>query len=312
MNGQNIGSITPYNPRKQPGVYGAPSFFNGNPTASGTNNFNHNGSANTAATTSTGTAVSQDFNFPLSSPLTSAGNNHRPFSLNSTSASPPEWSQTSFSSLRTTLSEVEAYYNSSVSGCVTSDLVRIASGTAAYAYFQPNGMAPQGNFGTAQIGKLALVNLLRSFMTLGQATPTAAAVPQVPLVTVSSPAVTDEFDAPSSITVVWASTWTRWDGQKYTSAYSSYSGPALTYNLKVSMDGGSTWQFINASGTKISSPAAKAGVLNASYAVTSPINWNVSSSATYPQGNYVLRVEAFRNGRGLHYSHHERDVFIKR
>jgi hypothetical protein len=173
-------------------------------------------------------------------------------------------------------------------------------------------MAPQGSFGSAEIGKLALTNLLRGFMTLGLPATSSSSIPQVPLVSISTPAVTDEFSNPTTISVVWASTWTRWDSQPYTASYTSaYAGPTLSYNLKVSKDGGTTWSFINSAGVTVSLPVARAGVYNSAYAVTSPIPWDVSSVSSYPQANYLLMVEAYES-RALHRSYHQRQVFIKR
>ena len=300
-------AVLSYGPRKEPGTFGAPSFFNDTTgTSSSHTNFNHSSPSNTADLTVAGSAVSQDFNFPLPSPLTSVSNNHRPFSQTDASAAPTEWDQASYYTQRATETIVETYYDSSNSGMNTSVLLNFTQGSQ-YGYFQPTGVAPQGTFGTAEIGKLALINVIRGFLTAGVSTTTAANIPQVPLVSISSPAITDEFNSPTSITIIWGSTWTRWDGQNYTSAYSgSYSGPTLTYNVKYTSDAGSHWYFLN------TNVPAKEGLLNNSYAVTSPVVWNVSDPAAFPQGNYDVEVEAYRNTRALHYSYHRRQVFIKR
>ncbi len=305
------GAVLSYTPRKQAGVDGAPSFYNGNASGSGSNTVNHGSSANTATLTAIGTTVSQDFNFPLVSPLTDPSL-HRYFSLTDSNYSPLEWSQPAYTAQRSTMSIVETYYDSSNAGYTTSSLVQMRS-LGQYAYFQINGMSPQGDFGSAQIGKLALTNVLRGFMTLGLAFPAAtAAVPQIPLVSISSPAITDEFNAPTTINVVWSSTWTRWDSLPYTAAYATvtYSGPSLTYNLKYSPNGGSNWYFIDSSGNA-TLVAAKTGVPNSAYNVTPPLTWQVPA-ATFPQGNYLLMVEAYRSGRNLHYAYHQRRVFIRR
>jgi hypothetical protein len=209
------------------------------------------------------------------------------------------------------MSIMETYYDSSNSGYTTSSLIQMRN-TGQYAYFQINGMSPQTDFGSAQIGKLSLTNVLRGFMTLGLATPSAAAIPQIPLVSISSPAITDEFNNPTTINVVWSSTWTRWDGLPYTSVYATttYTPPALTYNLKYSPNGGSTWYYINAAGNATTT-TGKLGVPNAGYNVTSPLTWNVPA-ATFPQANYLIVIEAYRSNRSLHYAYHQRRVFIKR
>ena len=300
-------AVLGYAPRKQPGHYGSPAFFDGNMTGSGNQNFNHNSSASNVATiTAAGNEISQDFNFILPSPLNATSSaQHRPFSLNSTAFTTDEWSQSSYSLQRSTLSFAETYYDSDASS-TTSALIRIAQ-AGQYGYFQPTGVATQGTFGTSQIGKLALVNVLRGFLAMGAPAVAAGNIPQVPLVSISTPAVTDEFNSPTSINIVWSSTWTRWDGQKYTSAYgATYAGSALTYNVKFTPDGGSHWYFINTTQTAVP------GNLDTTKAVSPPLVWNVSNPAAFPQGNYDIRVEAYRSGRGLHFSYHQRRVYIRR
>ncbi len=145
---------------KEPGPNGCGSFFNGQVSGNSGSYFSHSSQSNTATLTSTGTAVSQDFNFPLEPTLTSdpSTNLHRTFRLDETNSGsgpglPNERGESSYVALRSTISVMETYYDSSNSSYYTSSLIRIAQG-GMYAYFQPNGMAPQGNFGTAQIGKL--------------------------------------------------------------------------------------------------------------------------------------------------------------
>jgi type II secretory pathway pseudopilin PulG len=124
MYSQNLDTVFPnISPMKQPGPNGSGSFFNGQPSGAPTAYFNHAGPSNTATLTSSGTAVSQDFNFPLPSPLTSSGNNHRPFLINQTGTAPAERNQSSYVAQRSTISYVETYYDSSNAGYATSALI---------------------------------------------------------------------------------------------------------------------------------------------------------------------------------------------
>lgn len=280
---------------------GCASFFNGNASGGNSNWFMHNSGASGNATLQTGgSTMAADFSFPLVPTIASP----RPFQLASTSSEPPEWDETAYQNLRTTLSTRELWYKRTGITEDSSAFVRVTYGGQAGGAVM-NGLDPQDDFGAAQISKLCVVGMLRGFMLSGEPAVTVGNVPQVPLVTISSPAVTDEFTNPSSINVTWTTAWTRWDGQPYTTGYGGYTPPAVMYNLKVSFDNGRTWVY---AGTTV---PAKAGVPSNSYPVTTPYTWSVPAG-TYPTGNYVIRLECYRTGRGLHYSQHQRRVFIRR
>lgn len=280
---------------------GCATFFNGNSTGGNSNWFMHNpGNAGDATLQTGGSTMAADYSFPLVPTIYSP----RPFQLNSTADEPPEWDETVYQNLRTTLSTRELWYKR---GSITEDssaFVRVTYGAQAGGVVM-NGLEPQDDFGAAQISKLCVVGMLRGFMLSGEPSVTVSNVPQVPLVTISSPTVTDEFTNPSSINVTWTTAWTRWDGQPYTSNYAGHTPPSVMYNLKVSFDNGQTWVF---AGTGVT---AKAGVPNSTYAVTTPYTWS-TPSFTYPSGNYVIRLECYRTGRSQHYSQHQRRVFIRR
>lgn len=294
-----------YNPYKQPGTYGSSSFFNGNPSGnSGTAYFSHDGNdSNTGAISTVGTEVSQDFNFPLLNTLTAS----RPFRLDHSSSDrrPPEWTEPEYSSQRTTTSFLEYYYNATQgSSHRSSALVRMVLGSLV-GYVEVNGLSTQASFGTAQIGKLSVLNLIRAFMTAGNPAITTGRIMQLPLLTITSPTVTDEFDNPSTVNVAWDIAWTRWDNRLYTSAYSAGFSESATmiYNAKYSNDNGRTWYFVN------DGVLTAAGTVDASHAVVTPLTWNVSGLA---RGTYILRVEAFRSGYPLHYSYQQRQIYVMR
>ncbi len=294
----------PFDPRKQPGPMGASSFVNGNVSGnSAASYFSHDSNAsNTGTLSSTGTTVAQDFNFPLLASMSAA----RPFRLDHNSADrrPPEWSDPIYSGIRTTTSFLENYYNASQSSSHNSSaLVRLVLGGNA-AHIEVNGLSPQVDFGTAQIGKLSVINLLRGFMVSGAPTLASRTI-QLPMVSISSPAVTDQFTNPTSITVQWSLTWKRWDGQSYTSAYpATFSETAtLQHNVKYSNDNGKSWYFVQ------DNAVAQAGVLDSAHATSSPISWNVSSMA---RGTYIVRVETYRQGMLQHYTYHQRQIYIMR
>lgn len=292
---------------------GSSSFFNGNPSGNDSSWFNHQyRDGNGATLTVIGSTVAADFNFPLLNSMTAS----RPFLLNMTDTSrrPDEWNLAPYnvtsgaSRARTTLTTFETWYETDGYNATedSSALLRFHLGAGTrVGNVVMNGLSPTGSFGNSQIAKLCLTNQLRAFMTLGSPAATQGAIAQLPLVAITSPTVSAELPLNvSDINVTWSTTWTRWDGAAYTSAYAGYaSPPGMGYNLKYSVDNGQTWRFVNTGLT------AEEGVYSAANAVTSPVTWNVSA---FGAGTYIIRVEGYRNGLPLHYSHHQRRVYIRR
>jgi prepilin-type N-terminal cleavage/methylation domain-containing protein len=290
---------------------GAASFFNGNPSGNNASWFTHQyRDSNTATLEPAGSVMAGDFNFPLV-PSTRAD---RPFLLNNTDTGrrPPEWSSVDFPTLRTTLSTREVWYEpGGFSGSEdSSSFIRmtcaVSPGNAGGVVM--NGLSPQDTEGSVKLAKQCVIGLVRGFMLSGEPGVVDAPVPQVPLVNISSPTVTDEFSNPTAINVTWSAPWTRWDSQSYTSAYPAgyVGGSTLYYNVKYSKDNGRTWFLANTT-TQVS-----AGVFDvASAQIGTSLSWSVPS-ASFPTGNYLVRVEVYRSGRQQHYSFHSRRVFIRR
>jgi prepilin-type N-terminal cleavage/methylation domain-containing protein len=299
-----------YQPVKITGEKSCASIVNGNPTASGNTYFNHEyRDSDTAPITSTGTTVGGVFNFPLPTPI----NASRPFTLSYSGASrlPPEWNDTAYSGQRTQTSFLENYFEKSSGWSPSTDydssaLMTVTLGTDR-AYFIMNGLSPQANFGANQIGKFCVVNLLRGFMRAGAPANTVGNITQLPLVNISSPTITDEFTNPASIDVVWSTAWSRWDGNLYTEQYAAgfTSTATLTYNVKYTDDNGQSWYFVQ-NGASTESGVKATGF---PFEAMTPLVWDVS---TLPEGNYILRVEAYRDDVPLHYAQHQRQVYIKR
>ena len=100
-----------------------------------------------------------------------------------------------------------------------------------------------------------------------------------------------------------------------------YEPVSLIYNLKYSKDTGKTWYFMQGD-----QPTVK-GVLDTTNGHPMTVtganaitwyNWDVSNSANFPQGDYLMRVEAYRMNQntnqvyGQHYSYHAVDITINR
>jgi len=272
-----------------------------------------------------GTTMAQDMNLPLPSTMTV----NRPFTLDAddNEALPAEWASPEYA-VRTKTKIMEVYYehDDNPTEYDTSGLIQVSFPPGAplnAAYFIINGILPQTNVqtvssaGAALMSRLAMGPLMRGFLSAGNPNidpllgPYLLRVPQVPLVQVSSPTAFDQFGpATSSIQVEWGVQWKRWDFQDYTEAYSAFteadiSAPALPLEFGVlySDDRGASWKCANGgsatAGEKSCGPDA------------SPFSWNVSNQSTFPTGTYILRVEAYRQDRDMHYAYHNVDVHIK-
>jgi prepilin-type N-terminal cleavage/methylation domain-containing protein len=307
----NIFSNYAYYPTKRTAESGSASFFNGSPTPSSSQSLTHDSGSSNGNLTSTGITISQDFNFPLTTPLinqSTTQSDERPFQLTGTYLG-PEWSDSVYSSQRTTTNLYEVYYdyNGSLTD-VMSGMVRMSSGTQV-ATFDINGVANQSNFGTFEIGKLIMIGMTRAYMQAGNPTITTGSVTPVPLVSVSSPAVGDQYTDPSTIPVSWSIKWIRWDGNAYTSMYpANYTNAtSLVVNIKYSNNTGKNWYFVQDGQPAILGTADIPHDLSS----TSSYSWNISS---FPAGDYLVQVETYRQPQNypLHYTYQQREFYVIR
>lgn len=311
---------------------GCAAFLNG--ISSGSKFFQHDGGPNnTQNATIQQLAVNLQplFTIPLTNPVSCT----RPWCIDygGGNPKPTEWNNTVYSSQRTTLSipsiatpgptpVSRIFYNSDDSNSggtwQGSGVVKLALGSET-AFVVESGLSIQTNIGPTELGEIALMELLRTYMDGGLYS-SSSHIPQVPLVTLTAPKTTTQLIQPASIGVTWAPTWQRWGANPYTEEYApiTYSEPAtlvgLQYNLKYSTNQGSNWYFVQ------DNTSAVTGVYDASHAVTATnYSWDVSDTTQFPQGDYSLRVEAYRENMAvtqmypLHYSFHQEDnLFISR
>ena len=295
-NYSGLASEFTYNPVKRTSYKGCASFINGKPS-SGTGPFNHEYRDNQDANiTTVGQTLSTIFNFPLLSTIKAS----RPFYLNYGSRFPPEWNDSNYSGQRVTTSTVNVYYDSTYysSNYDASAQIKMETSTQA-AYITMNGIDKQTNFGAAQIAKLTLVSMIRGFMDAGLTSITKGRIPQLPKVNITSPDPNGDYTNPGTISVTWDMQWTRWDGQLYTENYpNGFVDPVtVVYNVKYSNDNGNTWKFIQ------DNTSASPGERDTNHdLVVTNYTWIVS---TFPKGTYLIRVEAYRDGRPLHYAYHQ-------
>ena len=140
--------------------------------------------------------------------------------------------------------------------------------------------------------------------------PHASRVRELPRVAITYPNDDVDIDDPPSLNVQWESTWKRWDGLAYTPSYPDgfAEDTTIRYVVLYSRDNGRTWLYM-----KDDQPATE-GVRpdDAAYLQTATsFNWSLPS-AKFPKGNYVIRIEAYRDEVPLHYAFHQYRAFIKR
>lgn len=308
---------------------GCASFLNGNATGSGSSYFGHDGSLNnpppypasySATIMQLGVNLQPIFTIPLASPMLCT----RPWYIGLTGTPPVEWTGTGvYTSQMTTLTVPSIttggvavprnFYQSE-----DTNNSKTWNGSAAIeqtqgnldAYYVISGLAIQANVGTQELGEIALMEMLRTYMDGGlYAAPSH--IVQLPLVTLLHPVPTDTLANPTSISVTWTSAWQRWGANPYTEEYAPISYTAdnsvtINYNLKYNQQG--SWYFVG------TNAPATLGVYDPSQAITATsYNWDVSDTSRFTQGDYDLMVEAYRENYPIHYSYHEQDdLFISR
>ncbi|HVZ80146.1 MAG TPA: type II secretion system protein [bacterium] len=121
-----------------------------------------------------------------------------------------------------------------------------------------------------------------------------------------------------------ANVWFRYPGgtatnaNYYTEEYPNYGSAvtastyaentALVYNLKYSKDTGKTWFYIQDASQAVT---AYQGVYNSAYSISNSLpvtnvvyNWDVSNAAKFPQGDYWVSAEVYRQNIPQHYAYH--------
>jgi hypothetical protein len=173
-----------------------------------------------------------------------------------------------------------------------------------------------GQSGSSFIANWSLLTLIQGFLSAGRYNPGTYAnhVEQIPRVTITSPNAATSLTNPGSVTVGWTREWLRWDGQSYTTAFpAGYAETsALSYAVMYSPDNGATWRY--AQDNTVATPGTRPG--NPSNLISSALaqptyDWS-TPAASFPQGTYLIRVEAYRDNIPMHYAYHQYRAFIRR
>jgi hypothetical protein len=296
----DAGQILTYQPFKRTGPPGSASLFNGK-TSSGSGPFCHEGrDGDTASLTAKGSALASIFNIPLLTTISAS----RPFTLNYGGNYPPEWTNAIYSALRTTLTVKNIFYEAqnNASTYDASAEVKMTQGSD-FCYFAMNGIDRQINFGSSQMGQLALACLIRQNLDAGLES--SGWVSQVPLVDIVKPTLSDEFIDPVSIPIQWSAGWKRWNGSKYTEDYGSAYTESTALVFSVKYYNGTNWYYCS------DNTPALPGVRDYPAHTTENLDmtWDVSSLG---RGNYTIRIECYRRDYPQNYAYKQIQVYINR
>ncbi len=295
---------------------GSTSIFN---VGSSGSTFHHQyADGQTGSLTGDGPQLATNYNFPLP---TTAGIS-RPFGLavGVDGGDPDEFSYTT-EYPRYTASNVVNFYNHA-NGQTGSSLVRLVEPGASprAGLIVVNGIDKTTESGSAFIARYALLTLTHGFLAGGVSG--TGRVKQLPRVQIKSPTIVTELSNPVTVPIQWKVEWKRWDGIKYTTSYSNTFTELesdLAYVLYYSRDGGSTWlNMKDGTAAELEKlPLNGAGVADPAKTVADTItgdeSWTWSTpSAAYPEGTYVIRIEAYRKSEPLHFAYHQEKIYVNR
>jgi type II secretory pathway pseudopilin PulG len=258
-------------------------------------------------------AATTGYNFPLLNPAPNA----RPFSItnNNPGFNPESFLESEYGPMFPAKQEALFYQHSSgVPGSALESLREPTSNKVAFIVV--NGLSPAGATGQSYIAHWSFISLIHSFFQAGLYTDATACpacpyrVRQLPRVSITYPNVTVDLNNVSSINIQWALAWKRWDNNSYTPGYAAGFAETepVQYQVMYSDDNGTTWKWCDTALTSTPRPGLRdaTALIN----VTNFI-WN-TPAASFPMGNYLIRVEAFRQNYQQHYSFHQFRAFIRR
>ena len=296
---------------RRTGPEGSTSYYWSGTTTSTCHHIPSNGTGNLQ---SGGTEIAGRYAMPLSNGIPI----NRPFgnAVNDTANNPDHFLQPPYDPVFTA-SYLSQFYDHSVQGSAEgSALLSLKNANNDVQFVVVNGISMTGQSGSSFIANWSLLTLIQGFLSAGRYNPGTYAnhVEQIPRVTITSPNASTSLTNPSSVAIGWTREWLRWDGQSYTTAFPvGYAeSSALSYSVMYSADNGATFRYVQ------DGSAATPGVrpANASNLISTGVaqptyNWS-TPAASFPQGTYLIRVEAYRDNLPMHYAYHQYRAFIRR
>ena len=298
------------NGKQQASEMGCVAFFNADNGGGAT--FNHAYSSGSGSLLPAGVAIGARYGIDL--PTTA--DISRPFRLDYTGTMPTNWPYQPYLGTRGTVRVLQEYYDHPKirygAGLLElTDKVGTDSG-----FLVINGFSRSTVWGTDMIAKFAVLSMLHSYFEVGMSgLPSRALMP--PRLEIESPTIVSELVDPTSISIKYDIEWKRWDGQPYLASASSTFAEdesQIYYVIYYSTDMGRSWHYIQDDSVALIATQPT----NPAHVVT---DWNPGAPETYtwstpaakfPKGSYLLRVEAYRSGQSLHYSHHMTQCYIDR
>jgi len=291
---------------RRPQEEGSTAFFW---SGSASSTFHHRYADGTTGSLGTdGVFVSNTYKLPMPATIS----NERPFDtdVNDTGMNPDHFLQNAYGT-PTTLTPLAEFYRHSWN--IPGSALLAMRDQNDTAFVVVNGLSPTGQSGVAFISRWSFLSLIQSFLESGRFSTSGVLHPsrvrELPRIAITTP--NDEVDIvdPTTLDIAWDSAWRRWDGLAYTPNYPANftETTTLRYALLYSRDNGRTWLHM-----RDDSPATPGVRPAAAYLQTSRSYVLPVPRAAFPKGNYVLRIEAYRDEVPLHYSFHQYRAFIKR
>jgi type II secretory pathway pseudopilin PulG len=276
--------------------------------------FHHIPSDGTGNLQSGGTEIAARYSLPLSNGIPI----NRPFgtNVNDTGHNPDHFLQRPYDPVYTAAYLSQFYDHSVQTSAEGSALLSLRNANNDVQFVVVNGISMTGQSGSSFIANWSLLTLIQGFLAAGRYNPSGYAnhVEQIPRVTITSPNATTFLTNPSSVPIGWRREWLRWDGQSYATSYpSGYAETSpLSYAVMYSADNGATWKYVqDGSAATPGVRAADPSCLISTSDATPSYDW-ATPAGSFPQGTYLIRVEAYRDNLPLHYAYHQYRAFIRR
>jgi hypothetical protein len=288
---------------------GCVSFFNNGTSAAHFNHHPQDGA--TGNLVGPGIELAANYGFPM--PTTASIS--RPFSVATGGNVPVEFDLAPYAGERFHASVLRTFYNHS-SGNVGSGLVQFeVPDRSAAAWIVVNGIAQTTSTGSSFLAKYCLLSMFQSYFELGDQALNFR-IEQPPRVEILAPTEISELVDPAAVDIQIATEWLRWDRLPYTTSTPvdfEEDEARIEYALFYSPDNGVNWRHIQDDSPAVigQRPEDPAHIVADGGAGPEVYTWQ-TPEVDFPEGSYLIRVEAYRAGRALHYSVHQTRFYLER
>jgi hypothetical protein len=199
---------------------------------------------------------------------------------------------------------------------VTTGGVAVPADPSKVGYAVLNGLEQGMVFGAQSLSRLAQAATLQGFLEGGDRNIPGASsgrVVMLPRLEMTEPDA-NKIHTIGALNVTFKADWLRWDLRKYSPSYPNnwYDSAPLQFNAMYSEDNGETWRYVNSNSLVTEAQKGKYNsgeqlLTDPTYTMTTPqqtwtFSWNAGSLS---EGDYLLRVEVYRQGYDVGYSYHQ-------